>query len=123
MEGLKGKQNEITETFLETVHTSKENQATQVTTGSLQAIIDDVKRPNLPAGFSILHWTVQKRVPRGNLFASHRGQTSPLISLEQPCITTVKQMCRIRRYLILTQRIAFVKSIIIGTGEQKKLAG
>ena len=118
-EAIVAAKNEITERFLKTVNTAKATQVTRVAKGSLQAIIDDVKeRRNLPTGFDMSHWTVRKRVQRGKIFASHRGHTSPLISLEQSVMTTIKQMCRIRQCLTPTQGIALVNSMIIDTDEQ-----
>ena len=114
--------NEIAKLFLETVNTAKATTGKRVTNGALQAIIDDVRdRRNLPAEFTMLHSTVRKRIERGKIFATHRGHTSPLISLEQSAVTTIKQMCRIRQCLTPNQGIALINSMVVGTDAQSKL--
>ena len=90
-EAIVAAKNEITETFLKMMKTANGKQVKRVAKGSLQSIIDDVReRRNLPPDFNMSHWTVRKRLQRGKTFASHRGHASPLLSLEQLVVTTIK---------------------------------
>ena len=67
------------------------------------------------------HWTVRKRVQRRKIFASHRGYTSPLISLEHGIISIIKKMCCIIQSLTPTQGLDLVNSMIENTEAQRML--